>query len=129
MPLDKRFPRERRFKVEFSNHPPIYVFHDNQGGWHLDTRFTTDRLRNWIDESFQRLFDEQFPQLYVTDLAGRYRDDILHMFVLHVVFVPDASNPHLILKYYDKAVVYDIPGRITRGNKLYPDEILDELTK
>lgn len=129
MPLDRRFPKDDRFKVEFTDHPPIYVHLDNHGGWNVDTRLASVELREWICDSFQRLFEQRFPELYVRDLTGAFSDDILGMFVLHVTLIPDARQPRLVLRYYDQEEVYDIPGRITNGHTLNLDQILDELSK
>jgi hypothetical protein len=129
MPLDRRFPSEHRFKVEFSDHPPLYVFHDNHGGWNVDTRFLTPKLRNWIEDTFNSVFDDRFPELFVDSITNRDEDEILSIFILHVTLEPDVSNPRVVLRYYDDIREYPIPGRITTGYTLHRDQILDEITK
>lgn len=129
MPLDRRFPKDHRFKVEFTNHPPVYIYLDNHGGWNVDTRLATAGLREWIYQSFQNLFEQRFPELYVHNLTGAYDDEILGIFVLHVTLIPDAQNPRIKLRYYDSEETFNVPGRITNGHSLHLDQILDELSK
>jgi hypothetical protein len=125
MPLNRTFPNDRRFRVTFDSHIPVYVYIDNLGGWNVDTRYLTAELRGWLDEQFERLFNLHFPRLYVYHVL-QAQHEFYAMHLLHVTLTKDTKNPSLVLTYYDKTASLAIPGRMSHGTMTDCDAILDD---
>ena len=125
MPLNRKFPSDKRQKVIFDNHDPIYIFIDNLGGWNVDTRYLSTELRAWLEESFNELFNRQFPQLYAYQVL-QAQHEFYAMHLLHVTVTKDTRSPSIVLAYYDMQMTRSIPGSMRRCIPVDCDTILDD---
>lgn len=133
-PHHRNFPSDSRYKVAFepktaeSILPPLYVYIDNTGRWHIDTFWLTPTWRTQINTMFEALYKAHFEILTVPKIleAVEYADALR---TLDAQLKGDSDAPMICVRYYDEEVSHLVPGNRIRIQKIHCNDIFDDITR